>query len=90
METTKEKESVSDARKFVMDHLHWKGKRYGTLSDVQELHIRYFIADGFGNLSEQDLDQEMILDMMWDWSHVRDSSDGVFEQIKKYIEKKDA
>ena len=57
---------------------------------MQELHIRYFIADGFGNLSEQDLDQEMIQDMMWDWSHVRDSSDGVFEQIKKYIEKEDA
>jgi hypothetical protein len=90
MNDTKEKESVSDASKFVMDHLHWKGKRYGTLSDVQELHIRYFIADGFGNLSEQDLDQEMILDMMWDWSHVRDSSDEAFEQIKKYIEKKDA
>jgi len=89
MEATKEK-SAKSPREFVMDYLHTTGKKYDTLTSEQDSHIRYFLADGFGNLSEQDLDQEMIQDMMWDWSHVRDSSDGAFEQIKKYLEKGDA
>ena len=82
----KQETFTQNARDFVMTYLHSTGEKYDTLTSKQETDIRYFLANGFGNLSEQDLDQEMIQDMMWDWSHVRDSSDCAFEQIKKYIQ----
>ena len=72
-------------RKYVMKYLHWTGEQHDVLTDEQDSYLRYYLADGFGNLSEQDLDREIIQDMMWDWSHVRDSSVQAFSKMAGYI-----
>ena len=72
-------------RKYVMKYLHWTGEKHDVLTDEQDSYLRYYLADGFGNLSEQDLDREIIQDMMWDWSHVRDSSVQAFSKMARYI-----
>ena len=74
-----------NTRKYVMKYLHWTGEKHDVLNGEQESHLRYYLADGFGNLSEQDLDTELIQDMMWDWSHVRDSSAQAFSKMARYI-----
>ena len=50
--------------------LHFNGAEYGRLTNAQSLHVRV-LGDGFGKTSNHDL--------LWDWSHVRDSSDSAID-----------
>ena len=69
------------ANDYVMSFLHYTGENTAHhISNQQEIDIRFYHADGFGNLSEKtnNTDSESLKDMLFDWSHVRDSSDEAF------------
>jgi len=69
------------ANDYVMSFLHYTGENTAQhISNQQEIDIRFYHADGFGNLSEMtnNIDSESLKDMLFDWSHVRDSSDEAF------------
>ena len=69
------------ANDYVMSFLHHTGENTAQhISNQQEVDIRFYHADGFGNLSEKtnNTDSELLKDMLFDWSHVRDSSDEAF------------
>ena len=75
------------ARNYVVSFLHFTGDNRNHISDSVNADVRYKYADGFGNLSESNNDVETIKDMLWDWSHVRDSSDEAFEAMATAISK---
>lgn len=50
---------------FLVGYLHHSGERYGSLSNTEQAYVRSH-GDGFGETTDPDL--------LWDWSHVRDSS----------------
>lgn len=51
---------------LVVQHLHYTGDHYGTLTDAQHRRVRR-LGDGFGaGVTDPD--------MLYDWSHIRDSS----------------
>jgi hypothetical protein len=57
--------------------LHFNGAKYGSLTTEQGADVRSF-ADGFGKTSNPDL--------LWDWSHVRDSSDSAIDLMYARIQ----
>ena len=70
------------ARKYVVSFLHYTGENAEHINNTIDSDVRYLHADGFGNLSQCDhLDRETLLEMLFDWSHVRDSSDEAFEAM---------
>jgi hypothetical protein len=75
------------ANDYVMSFLHYTGENTKHITDKQATDIKFYHADGFGNLSEQtnNLDSELLKDMLFDWSHVRDSSDEAFLAMAKAI-----
>ena len=75
------------ARKYVVSFLHFTGENRNCISDAVNANVRYKYANGFGNLSESNHDVETIKDMLWDWSHVRDSSDEAFLAMATEINK---
>ena len=68
------------ANDYVMSFLHHTGENTEHINNQQEVDIKFYHADGFGNLSEKtnNRDSESLKDMLFDWSHVRDSSDEAF------------
>jgi hypothetical protein len=42
-------------------------------------------CDGFGSLKGSDLPPAQIKDMLWDWSHVRDSSPAALSSAAKVL-----
>ena len=75
---------MKTAREYVVSFLHYTGDNYETvLNNTTEADIRFKHANGFGNLSliVKETDAETLGDMLWDWSHVRDSSDEAFENM---------
>lgn len=68
------------ANDYVMSFLHHTGENTEHINNQQEVDIRFYHADGFGNLSEKtnNTDSELLKDMLFDWSHIRDSSDEAF------------
>ena len=75
------------AREYVVSFLHFTGENRNNISDAVNANVRYKYANGFGNLSESNHDVETIKDMLWDWSHVRDSSDEAFLAMATEINK---
>ena len=75
------------AREYVVSFLHFTGENRNYISDAVNANVRYQYANGFGNLSESNHDVETIKDMLWDWSHVRDSSDESFLAMAMEIDK---
>ena len=68
-------------RKFVCDHLYFSGIHRTLLTDAQQWRA-YCLADGFGLCSESELAK---INEGWDWSHIRDSSEGAFTRMAEYI-----
>ena len=68
------------ANDYVMSFLHYTGENTEHINNQQDGDIRFYHADGFGNLSEKtnNTDSELLKDMLFDWSHIRDSSDEAF------------
>ena len=68
------------ANDYVMSFLHHTGENTEHINNQQDGDIRFYHADGFGNLSEKsnNMYSESMKDMLFDWSHVRDSSDEAF------------
>ena len=68
------------ANDYVMSFLHYTGENTEHINNQQDGDIRFYHADGFGNLSEKsnNMYSESMKDMLFDWSHVRDSSDEAF------------
>lgn len=58
--------ATSDTRAFVVSCLHDQGERFAWWSTYDQRRVRAH-ADGFGK-------REMDDPVLWDWSHVRDSS----------------
>jgi hypothetical protein len=69
------------ARNYVVSFLHYTGENTKHINNTIDADVRFLHADGFGNLSEQNHDRETITEMLFDWSHVRDSSDEAFEAM---------
>lgn len=58
----------------VVAFLHDQGAMFGTLSTEQQAQVR-MLADGFGGLKGMaDSPDVRVADLLWDWSHVRDSN----------------
>lgn len=72
MNTTHKPIAEMNDREIVMSFLHHTGHLNMVLSAQQQQTIR-LLADGFGQTSN--------LDLVWDWSHVRDSSDEGFARM---------
>ena len=75
------------ANDYVMSFLHHTGENREHINATIDSNTRYLHADGFGNLKDGDYDMDTIRDLVWDWSHVRDSSDEAFIAMAKYISK---
>jgi hypothetical protein len=75
------------ANDYVMSFLHYTGENTKHITEKQATDIKFYHADGFGNLSEKtnNTDSELLKDMLFDWSHVRDSSDEAFLAMAKAI-----
>ncbi len=73
------------ARNYVVSFLHYTGENTKHINNTIDADARYLHADGFGNLSESNHDVETIKEMLFDWSHVRDSSDEAFEAMAEFI-----
>jgi len=78
-------------REFAVSILHHDGKNRDLLTDSEKASCR-LLADGFGDLRDRwaacdtndDQTREQLLDMVWDWSHVRDSSELAFDAMQAY------
>ena len=68
--------------KFAYHYLNGNGDHSEILPQKLQYKIRMNLADGFGKI---DSDHEDFLSMLWDWSHVRDSSDEAIEKIAQAI-----
>lgn len=68
---------------LVVACLHYNGDLRGCLTRSEALTARG-LADGFGNLDEHDK-SETNQDMLWDWSHVRDSSPVAVYTMAAYL-----
>lgn len=75
------------ARDYVVSFLHHAGENKEHMNTTIDSNTRYLHADGFGDLQNGDYDMDTIRDLVWDWSHVRDSSDEAFIAMAKYISK---
>ena len=75
------------ARDYVVSFLHHTGENKGHINATIDSDTRYLHADGFGSLQDGNYDMDTIRDLVWDWSHVRDSSDEAFIAMAKYISK---
>ena len=75
------------ANDYVMSFLHHTGENTEHINNQQDGDIRFYHADGFGNLSEKsnNMYSESMKDMLFDWSHVRDSSDEAFLEMASAI-----
>jgi len=62
---------------LIVSFLHWEGSNSGKLPDAVEIFVRQN-ADGFGRDAEA-------LGVLFDWSHVRDSSDESITRMAKII-----
>lgn len=72
-EVTDYVDAVALVRRIVTDHTWHSGARRHVLSGAEQYAVRK-LADGFGaGLTNPDL--------LWDWSHVRDSSDAAFVRM---------
>tara|TARA_R110000824_G_scaffold102100_4_gene242280 strand:+ start:4390 stop:4707 length:318 start_codon:yes stop_codon:yes gene_type:complete len=71
------KMTTSQNRDLVVSCLHHSGAMRGRLTADQQQWVRR-AADGFGEITGRD---DESLDMLWDWSHVRDSSDRAFGRM---------
>lgn len=73
---------------MVANCLHWEGKHY-------EKAVRYqfetrLLADGFGDLTRKKphYTKDTWESMLWDWSHVRDSSHAAIAKMADYLRSK--
>ena len=75
------------ANDYVMSFLHHTGENTKHITDKQATDIKFYHADGFGKLTElpTEYNSELLQDMLFDWSHVRDSSDEAFLAMAKAI-----
>ena len=75
------------ANDYVMSFLHHTGENTKHITDKQATDIKFYHADGFGKLTElpTEYNSELLQDMLFDWSHVRDSSDDAFLAMAKAI-----
>lgn len=65
--------------KYVVSHLHWNGGRKNVLSANDHGAVRA-MADGFGPGFTNP-------DIIWDWSHVRDSSSAAIARMATTLRK---
>ena len=73
-------------RDFVVSYLHHSGANNGKLNARQDGDIRWFFADGYGDLPG--MERETAVELVFDWSHVRDSSEKAFAKMARAIQKK--
>ena len=78
---------MKTAREYVVSFLHYTGDNYGLVNESAQTDIRFKYADGFGPLTlvANEHDMETLEEMLWDWSHVRDSSDEAFDRMARVI-----
>ena len=76
---------MKTAREYVVSFFHYTGDNKDLLNSTTEADIRFKYADGFGSLGMVDHDNETIGEMLWDWSHVRDSSADAFDRMARAI-----
>jgi nucleoside-diphosphate-sugar epimerase len=61
---------------LVVNYMHYRGKNNTDLTEEQHVEVRR-LANGFG--------PEPTVEMFWDWSHVRDSSDAAIKAMANKI-----
>ena len=68
--------------KFIFHYLHGTGDHANFLPNAIQFYIRLEMANGFGKLASS---TEGLNDIIWDWSHVRDSSPDAIERMAAFI-----
>jgi len=80
MTALNEQTAQLDDWQLVVEFLHHNGKHRDLLNDRLQGHIR-LLADGFGDLRGARFAPELL----WDWSHVRDSSPAAVKRMADKI-----
>ena len=75
--------NTQEQRKVVMDYMHHTGKHHSEVKGKQYLEIAK-LADGFGEIDES---SDGFEDMIYDWSHIRDSSPRGIKRMYDYLVK---
>lgn len=65
---------------LVVRALHYQGGCYATLDEYTRRRA-WEMADGFGHCSISTI----VNDLCWDWSHVRDSSEGAVARMAAFL-----
>ena len=62
---------------LIYEYLFSQGVPHKLLPEAQ-VEVCYSKADGYGNLTRSEL---IVRDLVWDWSHIRDSSEKALDQV---------
>ena len=71
---------IERAWNYIVSHLHHNGKRRNVLAVNDHYEVRS-LADGYGGGTTNPT-------LIWDWSHVRDSSDEAILKMATALRKK--
>ena len=71
---------------LVVRCLHTRGDFYGSLTHDQHVEVR-LMADGHGYLPalRSSVDEDQWGFMLWDWSHIRDSTAGAISRMAEAL-----
>ena len=69
---------------FIYHYLNFNGDHASVLPQSFQYSLRLNFANGFGKI---DPGMDQFQEMLWDWSHVRDSSEEAIEKIADKIRK---
>jgi len=79
-----ERLEVEEEFKFVASFMHYAGTNSKSLTDKQYVEV-FELADGYGDMT---LEHLVELELLGDWSHVRDSSKeavlAMYNKLKSY------
>jgi hypothetical protein len=67
---------------FLHDYLYHSAKLKYRLTTARHIETMT-LCDGYGQLTEEELKEK---DLVWDWSHVRDSKPDALAEARAYIE----
>jgi hypothetical protein len=79
--------AAKDDWHLVLSYLHHSGTYYGLMTADEKAAVRLF-ADGYGDLNAQvrhGLSLVTAHQLLWDWSHVRDSTDRAMARMARRI-----
>ena len=82
LEETSGLKQASEDLHFLCDYLYHSGAKNKRLGSVRHLEAMS-LCNGYGQMTGEDLTEQ---GLVWDWSHVRDSTPDALAEARAYIE----